>query len=156
MSRFHTVAAVLLGTGLASASMFPGTSPNGPQGITPANRVQQAPNQKLIDLASALSNVAPGATAPAPDLAQGLPGKLVRSGEHNLGTCACAGSPPEGEAGCGIPTDSFNGGCNSTPVVYSAIAVGGSVCGTAAWDGAIRDTDWYQFTLGPRGESPGR
>jgi hypothetical protein len=62
--------------------------------------------------------------------------------------CPCSGHPPEGEPGCGIPTDTFNGGCNSSPPVYSAIACGGSVCGTAAWDGTTRDTDWYQFSLG--------
>jgi hypothetical protein len=61
--------------------------------------------------------------------------------------CACSGNPPEGEANCGIPTDTFNGGCNSSPPVYSSIACGGSVCGTAAWDGTTRDTDWYQFSV---------
>jgi hypothetical protein len=62
-------------------------------------------------------------------------------------SCPCLGSPPEGELDCGLPTDTSNGGCNYTPVVYSSIAIGGAVCGTAAWDGAVRDTDWYQFTL---------
>jgi len=61
--------------------------------------------------------------------------------------CPCAGSPSEGEADCGIPVDTFNGGCNSSPVVFSSIAPGGSVCGTAAWDETVRDTDCYQFTL---------
>jgi hypothetical protein len=62
-------------------------------------------------------------------------------------TCPCSGNPPENEANCGIPTDTVNGGCNSTPPVYSSIACGGSVCGTGAWNGSIRDTDWYQFTV---------
>ena len=67
---------------------------------------------------------------------------------HALGTCACSGAPAEGEpAGCGIPVDNFNGGCNSGPPVYSAITLGGSVCGTGAFDGSLRDTDWYRFTL---------
>src|SRR5262249_34691246 len=76
------------------------------------------------------------------------------SGTYTLGisanpsTCQCTGAPPEGEAGCGIPIDTFNGGCNSTPFVYSAIACGASVCGTGAFNGSSRDTDWYQFNVG--------
>ena len=64
-----------------------------------------------------------------------------------LGTCACSGAPAEGEANCGLPSDNFNGGCNYLPHVYSAITLGSSVCGTAAFDGGTRDTDWYRFTL---------
>ena len=67
------------------------------------------------------------------------------------GTCACSGSPGEGEADCGLPTDTVNGGCNSIPEVYSSIALGGSVCGSGAYDPNLnfgtRDTDWYQFSL---------
>jgi hypothetical protein len=62
-------------------------------------------------------------------------------------TCPCSGAPPEGEVGCGVPTDTFNGGCNSSPPVYSAIACGGTVCGNGAFNGSYRDTDWYQFTV---------
>lgn len=63
-------------------------------------------------------------------------------------TCPCTGAPPEGEPPpCGVPTDTFDGGCNSTPFVYSSIACGGSVCGNCAFNGSYRDTDWYQFTL---------
>ncbi len=48
------------------------------------------------------------------------------------GTCPCVGTPtPENEADCGIPADLVNGGCNSTPNVFSAIALGETVCGTA-------------------------
>jgi len=61
--------------------------------------------------------------------------------------CACAGNPPEGEPDCGIPVDTFNGGCNSAPVVVSPINVGDCVCGVGAFDGSTRDTDWYEFTL---------
>ncbi|MHC4910640.1 MAG: hypothetical protein ACYTF9_13060, partial [Planctomycetota bacterium] len=54
---------------------------------------------------------------------------------------------PEGEADCGLPVDTTNGGCNSSPVVFSTIACGDVICGTAAFDGATRDTDWYAFTV---------
>lgn len=50
--------------------------------------------------------------------------------------------------------DTFNGGCNSNPVVYSPIADGDVICGTSSTyvtDGASRrDTDWYELVL----ESP--
>ena len=54
---------------------------------------------------------------------------------------------PEGEADCGLPVDTTNGGCNSAPPVFSTIACGDTICGTAAFDGATRDTDWYAFTV---------
>jgi len=53
----------------------------------------------------------------------------------------------EGGAGCGIPIDVFNGGCNSVPEVFSSIDCGQTVCGTAAFDGQTRDTDWYQVCV---------
>lgn len=53
----------------------------------------------------------------------------------------------ENEAGCGVPTDTTDGGCNSTPPVFLPIACGQTVCGTGAWDGTNRDTDWYELTL---------
>jgi hypothetical protein len=63
-------------------------------------------------------------------------------------SCPCTGAPPEGEPPpCGVPVDTFDGGCNSSPPVYSSIACGGSVCGNCAFNGSYRDTDWYQFTL---------
>ncbi len=61
-------------------------------------------------------------------------------------TCP-GGAVAENEANCGIPTDTTNGGCNSSPTVFSPIACGQDVCGTAAWDGTNRDTDWYQITV---------
>jgi hypothetical protein len=66
--------------------------------------------------------------------------------------CAEAVCPPggilEGEI-CddGAAPDTVNGGCNSVPPVYSSIACGETVCGTFWFNGALRDTDWYQFTL---------
>ncbi len=58
-----------------------------------------------------------------------------------------AGATPEGEPNCGIP-DTFNGGCNSVPPVVSSIACEQTVCGTAEFNGATRDTDWYEINLG--------
>jgi hypothetical protein len=68
-----------------------------------------------------------------------------------------AGALLEGEPDCydGY-LDVFNGGCNSTPPVYSTLAgsAGGapfSVCGTSGnfslGSTAYRDTDWYEITL---------
>lgn len=57
------------------------------------------------------------------------------------------GKTPENEPNCGLPTDSVNGGCNSTPEIYSPIVDGQAYCSTGAFDGSTRDTDWYQFTL---------
>ncbi len=68
-------------------------------------------------------------------------------GSTSFGTCTCSGGTAENEANCGLPTDNTDGGCNSTPPVYRTIALGGSVCGTGAFDGSTRDTDWYRFTL---------
>ena len=69
-------------------------------------------------------------------------------------TCAercapvCAGTEtPGGEANCGLPDDTFNGGCSSTPNVFSSISCGDEICGTAAWDCETRDTDWYEITV---------
>ena len=50
---------------------------------------------------------------------------------------------PEGED-CTEPDD-FNGGCNSTPNVFSDIYCGQTIAGTSYFNGSNRDTDWYQF-----------
>lgn len=64
---------------------------------------------------------------------------------------ACAQCPsvgqPENEANCGLPTDTVNGGCNSTPPVFTLIDCNETFCGTAAFDGSTRDTDWYKVVL---------
>ncbi len=60
----------------------------------------------------------------------------------------CApGKTVEGEADCGLPTDTVNGGCISTPFITQPISCGQGYCGTAAFDGSLRDTDWYSITL---------
>jgi len=72
----------------------------------------------------------------------------VAGGLADLGACGCSGQTSEGEADCGIPADTVNGGCNAVPPAYGTIAVGGSVCGTSQIGTSnVRDTDWYRFTL---------
>lgn len=73
---------------------------------------------------------------------------MIPGGFTPRGTCPCNGENPENEGDCGIPVDTVNGGCNSTPPVYSTIAIGQSVCGTAQIGTAdVRDTDWFRFTV---------
>ncbi len=56
----------------------------------------------------------------------------------------------EDEPGCGLPFDSTNGGCTSTPPgVYQQIQPGDVICGTGRVVGS-RDVDWYSFTLAER------
>jgi hypothetical protein len=54
----------------------------------------------------------------------------------------CTGDP-EGED-CGLD---LNGGCNSDPPAFGAIACGQTICGTAYADAGTRDTDWLNFEL---------
>jgi len=54
---------------------------------------------------------------------------------------------PEGEP-CGFGgggIDVTNGGCNSSPPVFSPISCGEEYCGTGYFDGSFRDTDWYEM-----------
>lgn len=59
------------------------------------------------------------------------------------------GTIQENEPDCGIPTDTVNGGCNSSPPVSIPVDCGDVVCGTGAFDTSIgfRDTDWYDITV---------
>lgn len=95
----------------------------------------------------------------APSFADTLPpGTLIHSspadalrpdpdtGERTF-TCP-PGSFPESETNCGNPSDTINGGCNSALQNFSSIFCGATICGTTRFDGAVRDTDWYQFALG--------
>ena len=57
------------------------------------------------------------------------------------------GATLEGEPCPNIP-DNFNGGCNSTPNIFSTITCGETVCGTSEagqFTPGNRDTDWYQY-----------
>ncbi|MFH1109898.1 MAG: S8 family serine peptidase, partial [Planctomycetota bacterium] len=58
------------------------------------------------------------------------------------------GATPENEPNCGMPSDTVNGGCNSTPSVFTPILCGDTFCGTGAYNGTNRDTDWYKLVLG--------
>jgi hypothetical protein len=73
----------------------------------------------------------------------------------NLEACdTCVdGSTPEGEP---ILVDGdedvTNGGCNADGQPFGSISIGETVCGTASLyldstGAAVRDTDWYQFTI---------
>ena len=53
------------------------------------------------------------------------------------------GATPEPES-CSLD---LNGGCNSTPPVFSDIACGDTICGTAWANTSLRDTDWYILRL---------
>ena len=64
-----------------------------------------------------------------------------------LGTCPCTAGDPEGEPDCGLPVDTVNGGCNSTPFMFSPIECGQTICGTLAGENGTRDTDWYELVL---------
>ncbi|HSG99887.1 MAG TPA: hypothetical protein VLB27_07560, partial [candidate division Zixibacteria bacterium] len=58
----------------------------------------------------------------------------------------CApGATPEGEA-CGANPDVTNGGCNSSPEVYSTLGYGETACGES-WADVMRDTDWWRTDL---------
>ena len=63
------------------------------------------------------------------------------------------GSTPEGEPILvDGDTDVTNGGCNSDPDVFGSVSIGETICGTASLyldstGAAVRDTDWYQFTI---------
>ncbi len=59
---------------------------------------------------------------------------------------------PEGEANCGLDQngnafDTTNGGCSSTFQFFSPTFCGDIICGTSAWNGVFRDTDWYEITI---------
>jgi hypothetical protein len=80
------------------------------------------------------SNLAPEGYVPGPVVPQG-------------GGCPCVSGTPEGEANCGLPNDTVNGGCNSVPEVTSPIGLNDPVCGTSGASGGTRDTDWYEFEV---------
>ncbi|MBX3405314.1 MAG: hypothetical protein KF869_01015 [Phycisphaeraceae bacterium] len=78
----------------------------------------------------------------------------------SVATADCVACPPgatviENEPECGHEDgpenpgrDTVNGGCNSSPPVFTPIVVGDTVCGTTmVVAGTSRDTDWYSFTI---------
>ncbi|HRX86427.1 MAG TPA: hypothetical protein P5572_15505, partial [Phycisphaerae bacterium] len=58
------------------------------------------------------------------------------------------GATPEGEPSC---QGNANGGCNYTPVVFTPLSPGETICGTAGtyiFNGSnLRDTDWFEVTV---------
>jgi hypothetical protein len=73
-----------------------------------------------------------------------------RVGANNAAGCSIVcppGATMENEPDCGLPTDTVNGGCNSSPPVFSPISCGQTYCSTADYNGVIRDTDWYEITV---------
>ena len=86
-------------------------------------------------------------------------GWATNAGEYILEVTECPppcvvtcpdGAVQENEPNCGIPTDTFNGGCNSTPNVFSNLVcddTGVTVCGKYGAVGGTRDTDWYRVTM---------
>lgn len=65
----------------------------------------------------------------------------------NIESHFCTTGIPENEPDCGSPVDTVNGGCYYTPFRISPIECGQTICGTSRWDGASRDTDWYQLVI---------
>ncbi len=53
----------------------------------------------------------------------------------------------ENEPDCGLPDDSVNGGCNGLTFLTQPLVSGDVFCGTGAFDGASRDTDWFEIVL---------
>jgi hypothetical protein len=57
----------------------------------------------------------------------------------------CPGGAYQENETCG---GDINGGCNSTPTVFTMAACGQTWCGTAWANGNVRDTDWYLVNHG--------
>ena len=72
--------------------------------------------------------------------AEGSCGKLCGGPPPGGDPCDCPdGALEEGEP-CG---DDTNGGCNSSPIVFTEASCGDTFCGNAWAAGGTRDTDWY-------------
>jgi hypothetical protein len=58
---------------------------------------------------------------------------------------------PEGEPDCGgAYVDNYNGGCNSTPVIFQDITAGSQICGSSGTNDVGRDTDWFRLVVADR------
>jgi hypothetical protein len=104
-------------------------------------------------------NALPGTSKTPPVIERAAPAanevtNVAPAGTYEPGdtevSIVCAGTP-ENEPDCGLPVDTTNGGCNSDPPVFGSITCDETICGTAAFDGVLRDTDWYAFTVPPGG-----
>jgi len=101
-----------------------------------AGRDQLAPSDKSRDILRLTTNQVPSWYA--------VPGGTGLRG----GCVTCQpGDTLENEPDCGLPVDTINGGCNSIPIVSQPIVCDQTYCGSFAFDGATRDTDWFDFTV---------
>jgi hypothetical protein len=53
--------------------------------------------------------------------------------------------PDDCQFGNPAPNDLVNGGCNATPPTFTNVVCDKVYCGTGYFDGAFRDTDWWQM-----------
>jgi hypothetical protein len=101
------------------------------------------------------SLIGPTALFPQSSLDSSTESLLLELAAPEGEACPCLSGTPENEADCGLagdpPVDATNGGCNSTPNVFSPISCGETVCGTVgtknSTKGPRRDTDWYALIL---------
>jgi hypothetical protein len=89
-------------------------------------------------------------------LMQGAELTLPSRGDERFGRPAgqvCIGNETIDESAlepdCGLPVDTVNGGCNSTPPVFLSVTCGTTLCGNAFFNGTVRDTDWYRLEAAP-------
>lgn len=70
-------------------------------------------------------------------------------GNTTCDECPCIVLCPQEAVDEGEPLcDGLNDGCNVTPAAFGTIVPDGPpICGTADYDGATRDTDWYKFVV---------
>ncbi len=117
--------------------------------------------------ASRTSGAVPGAWTPTTVTDGGAQGTAISNLWHLLSdgpvvARACQNPPcqitipggviQENDTACGLDPigDLVNGGCNNLPEnapAFSQISCGQTYRGTVAFNGELRDTDWYQFTL---------
>lgn len=86
--------------------------------------------------------------------------QVTDDGAPCSGATACApcpepcqiGDEDEGEPNCGLsefgqPDYTVNGGCNTEIPHFSPMECGVPICGSAAFNGAFRDEDWYEMSI---------
>jgi hypothetical protein len=84
-------------------------------------------------------------------------GTYCEDGSGGGVTCACAcpeGAAHESSAWCGYEDPDPNGGCDTDPTSFDAIACGNTVCGMVSIESQpgdpgteLVDTDWYEFEV---------
>ncbi|CAG0951847.1 hypothetical protein PHYC_00240 [Phycisphaerales bacterium] len=129
------------------------------QGTCPASSLGTAVADPCLPATVSINNLAPGTYSAfvGTDAFTGVPcGRRYRATLTTTPCCPVGQQPGdlvEGETDCANGyVDAFNGGCNSSPPIFSAIACNQSVAGRygtylSAGGASFRDTDWYRFTL---------